>query len=64
MEIIRNYVVIAELPQEQQEPFNKWLIGQTRPAIETEGDNKYNCAYRWDYDKWLKWHYVGRIITN
>ena len=47
------YIVISDLPIEQQEPFKKWLIGQTCPAIDTEGKNKYNCAYVWDYKYWL-----------
>jgi len=50
----KSYVVISELPIEQQEPFKKWLIWQTCPAVEGEGENKYNCAYIWDYESWLK----------
>lgn len=50
----KNYVVISELPIEQQEPFKKWLIGQTCPAMGNEGENKYNCAYAWDYKHWLE----------
>lgn len=47
-----NYIVIEELPEDQQEPFSKWLYGQTVPIIESEGD--HHCAYKWDYDLWLE----------
>lgn len=55
MEFIKNinYIVISELPQEQQEPFNNWLFGQTRPLVEQEGENARNCAYKSDYNIWL-----------
>jgi hypothetical protein len=55
-----DYVVIPELPKEQQEPFNKWLIGQTLPIVEKEGVFKYKCAYKWDYDKWLAYWERGK----
>jgi hypothetical protein len=48
-----NYVVITKLPIEQQAPFNKWLFGQTCPLVEEEGEDKMNCAYKVDYDRWL-----------
>jgi hypothetical protein len=47
------YVVITKLPIEQQAPFKEWLRYQTIPCVESEGDDKMNCAYKWDYDKWL-----------
>jgi hypothetical protein len=55
------YVVIAKLPIEQQEPFKKWLIGQTCPAMDCEGENKFNCAYVWDYNDWLNAWKMGKI---
>jgi hypothetical protein len=51
-----DYIVISELPEEEQKPFRKWLVGQTLPLIEEESKNKYNCAYKWDYDKWLSYY--------
>lgn len=49
------YIVIPELPKEQQEPFSNWLRNQTAPVIEEEGENRFNCAYRSDYNKWLSY---------
>lgn len=62
MKHIKNetYVVIPELPEEQQRPFSEWLIGQTLPVIDDEGENRYNCAYKWDYDKWLAYWQKGK----
>lgn len=48
----KDYVVITELPEEEQTPFVRWLAGQTRPLIEAEKENKWNCAYAWDYKCW------------
>lgn len=47
-----HYVVIPELPEEQQALFTKWLDGQTVPIVGEEGENKFKCAYKWDYDQW------------
>lgn len=47
------YIIISELPPEQQSPFKKWLVGQTRPVVEEAGEDKYNCAYIWDYKNWF-----------
>jgi hypothetical protein len=55
-----HYVVVSELPVEHQKPFNDWLIGQTRPFVESEGENQYNCAYKWDYLKWLGYWIKGK----
>jgi hypothetical protein len=46
------YIVIAELPIEQQAPLNEWLRNQTREAIEHEGENKCNCCFYHDYLRW------------
>lgn len=48
------YIVIADLPVKQQAPLNEWLIGQTREAIEEEGENKYNCCFYRDYSNWYE----------
>lgn len=53
-----NYLVIPELPLEQQKPLNEWLAGQSCPLIEGEG----NCCYPWDYENWLKyWKRINEI---
>jgi len=49
-----DYIVISELPEEQQEPLKKWLYGQTLPIVYEEGKNSHNCCYKWDYLTWLK----------
>ena len=48
------YIVIADLPAEQQTPLNEWLKNQTREAIEEEGENKYNCCFYHDYNNWYE----------
>lgn len=44
-----NWPRIRNLPQEEHEPFMKFLEGQTRPWIdgepESEQDGYYNCDY-------------------
>ena len=40
---------IKDLPEEEQEPFSKWLRGQTRPMNEGDPSPAY---YQWDYDRW------------
>jgi hypothetical protein len=56
-----NYIVIPELPKEEQEPFNKWLSGQTCPLVEAEGENKFKCAYIGDYRQWKTAWAKGRV---
>jgi len=46
------YVIITQLPKEQQKEFEKWIVGQTCHTIEKEGENMYNCAYYRDYSRW------------
>jgi hypothetical protein len=52
-----DYIVIMELPIEQQVSFNHWLVGQIVPHILAEGENNHRCAYKSDYEIWLK-HYL------
>ena len=47
-----DYVVIPELPTHQQKEFDAWLIGQGRPAVSEEGENKFKCAYLSNYLAW------------
>ena len=51
----KDYIVIAELPKKQQEPFMKWMDGQTVPLIKGEGI----CAYKHDYNKWYE-YWLGK----
>lgn len=57
------YIVIADLPIEQQEPLSQWLIGQTREATEEESENKYNCCFYHDYSNWYDSWIKGKQAT-
>jgi hypothetical protein len=52
----RDYIVISELPEAQQAPLKKWLIGQTVPTIPGEGD----CCYSGDYDHFFTYWKFGQ----
>lgn len=56
------YVVINELPVDQQEPFSKWLEGMTMIVVEEE-DIKYGnptaTPYSWDYELWYDYWIKG-----
>jgi len=54
------YVVITRLPPEQQEPFRKWLDGQTVPIVPEEGIHADDCAWSHDYRHWLSNWLDGR----
>ena len=41
---------IRDLPKEEQEPFSKWLYGQTCPFL--EGEEIQDGYYSHDYDRW------------
>lgn len=57
------YLVIAELPADQQVPFRRWVIegGQTQPVLEQEGKLATDCAYVWDYERWYGFWSQGQI---
>ena len=59
-----HYVVLDELPEDQRQPFNFWLYGQTMPVIQEE-DFKYGkpvlCAYYEDYSIWYSAWEKGEI---
>lgn len=57
------YIVIADLPMEQQAPLNEWPIGQTREVIEEE-ENKYNCCFYHDYSHWYEHWIKGETAPN
>lgn len=43
---------IKDLPKEEQEPFRKWLGGQTVPLIEGVPMDEQDGYYEWDYKRW------------
>ena len=46
------YVRISELPENEQEPFRKWLIGQTLPFIPNL--EPQDAVFAWDYERWKR----------
>lgn len=56
------YVVISALPIDQQEPFSKWLIGQTVPTIKDALGNHVNCAHLEDYNSWKLYAEIGHDL--
>jgi len=49
---LENYFIfIDELPKEEQQPFVKWLFGQTVPIV--EGQENRKAAFRADYNRWV-----------
>ena len=55
-----NYIVVSELPKEQQEPLKKWLVGQTLPMVRDNDGNIVLCAYMNDYNHWLSYRSEGK----
>lgn len=49
-----DYIVLSELPREQQIAFMKWWQGGTVPVVYAEKENKHSCVYKEDYDWFLK----------
>jgi hypothetical protein len=50
------YIRIDSLPADQQRPFARWILLQTRPVVRHELDAHRRpaaCAFRWDYEHWL-----------
>lgn len=44
---------IRDLPEQEREPFAKWLYGQTRPLMENgTAPEDEDAFYQWDYDRW------------
>lgn len=54
----KNYVILDELPEEQREPLEKWLVGQTLPAPPEAAGRP--CCWRWDYERWLAFWLAGK----
>ncbi len=49
--LTKHYPRIRNLPQEEQEPFRQWLMGQTRPGPSLPPE-EYDFFYQSDYDRW------------
>ena len=47
-----DYQRIRDLPEEEREPFEKWMRGQTCPYVDTEPIEEQDFFYPWDYDRW------------
>jgi hypothetical protein len=43
---------LRELPEDEQEPFYSWLMGQTRPCIEGIAQEDQDFFYVHDYRRW------------
>lgn len=50
-----HYVVVNELPEDIQRPFENWLTGKKRPIVFQEGDNSGDCAYIWHYTEFINY---------
>jgi len=48
------YMLISDLPESEAVDLRKWMDGKTTTIIEEEGENKFNCVYYWDYERWLR----------
>ena len=60
------YIVIPSLPEEQQKPFEEWLLGQSIPIpfFEKEGENFNKCAYLHDYNYWYSYWIKGEKVPG
>jgi hypothetical protein len=48
-----SYPRVRDLPEKEQEPFNKWLYGQTCPVEDdTLPREEWDWYYPWDYTTW------------
>lgn len=57
-----NYVIIEDLPEDQQKPFDEWLLGQTTPVIPEEELFRHKpvfCGYAHDYHLWYDYWIKG-----
>jgi uncharacterized protein YggL (DUF469 family) len=50
------YTRIRNLPENEREPFRKWLEGQTRPLMENEpmDTESQDAYYEHDYQSWKR----------
>lgn len=61
------FVIVRELPEDQQQEFSDWLLGITTPVV-PEADAFYGeivlCAYSWDYEIWYDYWIQGEIAPK
>lgn len=46
------YPRISDLPKEEQEPFAKFLEGQTCPYVDLFPEDMQDFYYKHDYERW------------
>lgn len=44
--------------------FLDWITGQTCPLVEEEGNNKFDCIYSWDVDRWMYYQIKHKITPR
>ncbi len=49
---IKGYIVTTDLPPDDKKSLDNFMIGQTRPIVEKEGENKHECVFYCDYETW------------
>ena len=49
---MNNFLRIRDLFEAEQEPFSKWLRGQTVPLMDGVPMEEQDAFYQWDYDRW------------
>lgn len=47
-----NWPRLRDLPVEEREAFDKWLLGQTCPFLEGVHREEQDGYYPWDYARW------------
>lgn len=52
------YIRISELPEDEQQPFAKWMCGQTMPLIPDLVPQ--DAVYPWDYQVWKEQRNRGK----
>lgn len=52
----KQYTRIRNLPENEREPFRKWIDGQTRPLMENEtmDAESQDAYYEHDYQAWKR----------
>ena len=45
---------VRDLPEEEREPFMRWLMNQTRPILPGVPVREQDGYYQWDHDRWKR----------
>ena len=61
MMVLKNYVRIRDLPEEQRAPFFQWLRHQACPVLLDVPDDEQDAAYAYDYLRWLRLEYPNTL---